>query len=85
MNKLDIKREILNLIEEEENFNKNFGINTKVNLLTIYAKLSSKVRCAITNLVMEVLKNVKSYKYGHTKIQLNQGILKVMNEIITQV
>ena len=84
MNEVQIKKEILNLIKEEEKFNKSFGINTKVDLLVIYAKLSSKVRCAITDLVMETLKNVKSYKYGHTKIQLNQGILKVMNEIITQ-
>lgn len=85
MNKLEIKKEILNLIEEEENFNKNFGINTKVNLLNIYARLNSKIRCAVTDLVMKALKNVESYKYGHTKRQLNQGILKVMNEIITQV
>lgn len=85
MNELEIKKEILNLIEKEEKFNKSFGINTKVDLLIIYAKLSYKVRCAITDLVMEALKNVKSYKYGHTKIQLNQGILKVINGIITQV
>ena len=82
MNKLEIRKAILNLIEEEENFNKEFGMNVKVNLLTIYARLNSKIRCAITDLVMETLESVNTYKYGHTERQLNQGILKVMNEII---
>ena len=80
----EIKQEILNLIKDEEDFNKKFGINTKVDLLIIFAKLKSKTKCVIADLVAESLENVKSYKYGHTKKQMNQEILKVMNKIIAQ-